>query len=119
MSLRRWAVLPLFLLVFAVTAAPSAGFGKHDKKDKKQQAVQKKAAAVAAPAIKPMDENRQAEHVLNRIGYGARPGDVERVRAMGVRQYIEQQLRPEKIDDHAIEARLSPFETLKLSNEEI
>ena len=37
---------------------------------------------------------QQAAHVLNRLGYGARPGDIERVQQMGVQRYIEAQLDP-------------------------
>ena len=40
--------------------------------------------------------------MLNRIGFGARPGDVERVQQMGLAAYIEQQLHPERIADAAL-----------------
>ena len=40
---------------------------------------------------------------LNRGGYGPRLGDVERVAAMGLSAYLEQQLHPEQIDDGDIE----------------
>ncbi|MGZ4824156.1 MAG: DUF1800 domain-containing protein, partial [Terriglobales bacterium] len=43
-----------------------------------------------------------------------RPGDVDRVAAMGVNKWIEQQLHPEKIDDSALEARLEPLRTLRM-----
>jgi hypothetical protein len=33
-------------------------------------------------------------HVLNRLGFGPAPGDVERVQRMGVGAYVEQQLNP-------------------------
>ncbi len=39
----------------------------------------------------------KAFHVLNRLGFGPRPGDIERVNAMGVENYIHQQLFPETI----------------------
>ena len=58
-------------------------------------------------------------HALGRLGYGARPGEVERVRAMGLAKWIEQQLRPERIDDRALEGRLARFETLQLSARDI
>src|SRR5262252_7834114 len=35
-------------------------------------------------------------HVLNRLGYGPRPGDLERVRQMGLERWIEGQLEPER-----------------------
>jgi uncharacterized protein (DUF1800 family) len=38
-----------------------------------------------------------ALHVLNRLGYGPRPGDIERVRQMGVDRYLDEQLHPETI----------------------
>ena len=36
-------------------------------------------------------------HVLNRIAFGPRPGDVERVQALGLQRYIDEQLHPERI----------------------
>src|SRR5438874_1565346 len=40
-------------------------------------------------------------HALNRLAYGPRPGDVERVRQMGLAKWIEQQLNPNSIDERA------------------
>ncbi|MEP7156815.1 MAG: DUF1800 domain-containing protein, partial [Betaproteobacteria bacterium] len=40
---------------------------------------------------------KTALHVLNRIGYGPRSGDVEMVNKMGVARYIQMQLYPENI----------------------
>jgi uncharacterized protein (DUF1800 family) len=54
-------------------------------------------------------------HALNRLAYGPRPGDVERVRQMGLGKWIEQQLDPKSIDDRAVEARLEQFPTLRMS----
>jgi uncharacterized protein (DUF1800 family) len=45
----------------------------------------------------PLSPDQQAVHILNRLGYGPRPGDVERVKQMGVQRYIDSQLRPESI----------------------
>jgi uncharacterized protein (DUF1800 family) len=42
-----------------------------------------------------------AVHVLNRLAFGPRPGEVERVRKMGVQRWIEQQLQPETLADSA------------------
>jgi uncharacterized protein (DUF1800 family) len=54
-------------------------------------------------------------HALNRLGYGPRPGDVERVRQMGLAKWIEQQLNPNSIDDRSLTARLENFPTLTMS----
>src|SRR5579864_54559 len=74
-------------------------------------------AGVAA-ATGPTDDEGIA-HVLDRIGYGARPGDIERVRRVGVLNYIDQQLHPGNINDSALAARLSQLNTLNLSTAEI
>lgn len=57
---------------------------------------------------------------LNRIAFGPRPGDFERVQKMGVDAYIEEQLTPEKIDDTPLEQWLDKaFPTLKMSTLEL
>ena len=66
-----------------------------------------------------LSEDQRILHVLNRLGFGARPGDVERVKAIGLDKYIEQQLSPEKIDDSATEARLQNLETLRMTTAEL
>jgi uncharacterized protein (DUF1800 family) len=58
-------------------------------------------------------------HLLNRIGFGPRPGDVERVKRMGIDKYLDLQLHPERIDDSAIEAKLTNFPSLRMSLAEI
>ena len=62
---------------------------------------------------------KTVNHVLNRIGFGARPGDIERVQAMGVEKYINSQLHPEKIADEALKERLAPFTTISMSSSEL
>jgi len=48
-----------------------------------------------------LSDEQRIFHVLNRLGFGARPGEVERVKAMGLDKYIDLQLNPQKIDDAA------------------
>ena len=62
-------------------------------------------------------ERARALHVLNRLAFGPGLGDVDRVVAMGVDRYIEQQLNPEKIKDDQLERRLASFEVLRTSPE--
>ena len=58
-------------------------------------------------------------HVLNRVGYGARPGEVDRVRALGIERYIDEQLRPDRIADTGVAARLAGLETVRMSSADI
>ena len=66
-----------------------------------------------------LTEDQRILHVLNRLGYGARPGDVERVKAMGPNNYIKQQLDPGQIDDSAAEAKLKNLPTLNMTTAEL
>jgi uncharacterized protein (DUF1800 family) len=85
------------------------------------------AALTAAPAADQLaqqsaaDRNDRAtiEHVLNRVTFGPRPGDVERVEGIGLARFIEQQLNPGAIPDPAMASRLSGLSTTRLSAAEI
>ncbi len=65
--------------------------------------------------ITELNEDEAILHALNRLGYGPRPGDVDRVRKMGLERWIDQQLHPETIDDSALAARLDAYPTLAMS----
>jgi uncharacterized protein (DUF1800 family) len=69
--------------------------------------------------VKPLNENQKILHVLNRLGFGARPGDVERVKSIGINKYIEQQLNPSSITDSVAEAKVKNLDIITMSNEEI
>jgi uncharacterized protein (DUF1800 family) len=83
------------------------------------------AAAAMAPLVSsPSAATRASDekaivHVLNRIGFGPRPGDVERIQAIGIRQYIDQQLHPERVADPGMAARLAGLQTVGLSSRDI
>ena len=66
-----------------------------------------------------LSEDQRILHVLNRLGFGARPGDLERVRSLGLERYIEQQLYPEKIADAVAEAKVKNLPALQLSTPEL
>jgi uncharacterized protein (DUF1800 family) len=66
-----------------------------------------------------LTEQQRIVHVLNRLGFGARPGDVERVKAMGLENYINQQLNPEKISDSLAENKLADLSTLNMTTAEL
>ena len=66
-----------------------------------------------------LTEDQRILHVLNRLGYGVRPGDVERVKAMGLDNYIRQQLDPGQIVDSAAEAKLKNLPTLNMTTAEL
>ncbi|HET9839095.1 MAG TPA: DUF1800 domain-containing protein [Candidatus Angelobacter sp.] len=105
---KQLILLGLILLVSAAFLAAS------DKKSKARNS-DKDTPAQAAP----MDDDKKIVHALNRFTFGVRPGDVERVRAMGLDKWFDEQLHPDKINDSAMESRLAPFRTLKMSTREM
>src|SRR2546427_2778404 len=84
-------------------------------KDKKP----KPSAVLKGLPITELSEDEAILHALNRLAFGPRPGDIERVRQLGLAKWIEKQLNPESIDDKAVEARLENFPTLKMSSSKL
>jgi len=78
------------------------------------------AAGTGAPAIQAAAADDAAVlHALNRLTYGPRPGDVDRVKAVGLQKWLDLQLTPARIDNSALETRLQRLETLTLDSETI
>jgi len=69
--------------------------------------------------VQGLTDKQRILHVLNRLGFGARPGDVERVKAMGLDNYINQQLSPDKISDSVAENKVADLTTLNMSTAEL
>jgi uncharacterized protein (DUF1800 family) len=72
-----------------------------------------------APAVQPLTEEERATQALNRLTFGPRPGDLERVQAIGVKKWVEMQLNPEQVDDSLLEARLQSFPAMHLSQQDL
>jgi len=73
----------------------------------------------AQRAARAPSEDELAIHALNRLGFGPRPGDLERVKSMGIEAYIEEQLHPERIADPVVDAKLASFSTLRMGIPEL
>jgi uncharacterized protein (DUF1800 family) len=100
---RRSLALVSIVAVFVTTLSTEAGAQR-----------QKKLQAASG-----LSEDQRILHVLNRLGFGARPGDVERVKAMGVERYIEQQLNPGTLSDPVAEAKVRDLPTLSMSTAQL
>src|SRR5713101_6677482 len=112
------ALLSLCLLTlgmdvpFAVGAVVPNAVPAKDKKPKQD-------AALKGLPITELSADEAILHALNRLAYGPRPGDVERVRQMGLAKWIDRQLNPNSIDDRAVEARLENYPTLRMSTSKL
>ncbi|HEX9344615.1 MAG TPA: DUF1800 domain-containing protein [Candidatus Acidoferrum sp.] len=98
-------IMPLTIELPASAAIPAVAKDKKPRTD----------PALKGLPITELSPDEAILHALNRLAYGPRPGDVERVRQMGLAKWIEQQLNPNSIDDKAMEARLQDYPTLRLS----
>ena len=58
------------------------------------------------PTLTPLPPPSRELKLLNRAGYGPRPGDLARAQQMGFEAYLEAQLNPESLDDSALEGAL-------------
>jgi uncharacterized protein (DUF1800 family) len=68
---------------------------------------------------KSLTEDQKILHVLNRLGFGARPGDIEKVKAMGLQKYIDGQLNPDSIADPVAEMKVKNLEIFNMSTAEV
>src|SRR5260221_6288808 len=66
-----------------------------------------------------LTERERAMHALNRLAFGPRPGEIDRVVSDGLDVWIDQQLHPDRIPDRALDARLAGMTTLELSNADL
>jgi uncharacterized protein (DUF1800 family) len=96
-------------LAFGTDLPASLAVPPENKKTKTQ-----KDASLKGLPITELSAEESVLHALNRLGYGPRPGDVERVRQMGLAKWIEQQLNPAWTDDSRMEARLQRYPTLSM-----
>lgn len=79
--------------------------------------ARKKTPRVRTPM---MSGDQQIAHVLNRLAFGPRNEDADLIRRIGVDRWIDQQLHPEAIRENpALEAKLAPLESLRMSSEEL
>ena len=71
----------------------------------------------AAPLLAaPIPNQLRPIQVLNRLAFGPRPGDIERVGEVGVDRYIQEQLHPDSIAlPAALQARTDSLNTLRMT----
>ncbi|MGI8497778.1 MAG: DUF1800 domain-containing protein [Gemmatimonadaceae bacterium] len=78
-------------------------------------AVRYMAPSAADLLLRTQTADEQVKQALNRLAFGGRPGDYERVRSMGVDVWIARQLDPASIEDGAAEQFLARYPTLAMS----
>ena len=67
---------------------------------------------IARSDVRELPADQQIIQALNRLTFGAKPGDILKVRAIGLDKWIDQQLQPDKIDDDAMDAFVGNYSAL-------
>ncbi|HYN83273.1 MAG TPA: DUF1800 domain-containing protein [Gemmatimonadaceae bacterium] len=75
--------------------------------------AQRQAASTARLDHRELAADQQIIQALNRLTFGPRPGDAQKVRAMGLDRWIDLQLHPERIDNTGFEQFASRYDNLK------
>jgi uncharacterized protein (DUF1800 family) len=105
------------LIAFALFLAPCLDTavatvpGESPAKDKKQ----KQDPILKGLPVTDLSADEAVLHALNRLAYGPRPRDVERIKQLGLAKWIDQQLNPNSVDDRAVESRLEALPSLRLA----
>jgi uncharacterized protein (DUF1800 family) len=102
-------------LVYAQSGAVAIADGTEDQSQNGQSQPLHAAFKGKLP-ITELTEDEAVLHALNRLGFGPRPGDLQRVKQMGLENWIERQLHPENIREPLLQARLSRLPAANLNS---
>jgi uncharacterized protein (DUF1800 family) len=73
-----------------------------------------------AASAKQIPKNQRILHALNRLTFGPRSGDIERVRAMGLKKWIDLELHPDRIAENPVlEDKLKTLDTLAMTSDQL
>src|SRR5579863_3639743 len=82
--------------------------------------AEKSTSGQASPFSSPISGDQKIGHALNRLTFGPRPGDVEAVRKMGLKRWIDLELHPERVAENPVlAAKLEPLDTLRMTPAEL
>jgi uncharacterized protein (DUF1800 family) len=63
-----------------------------------------------------LSKDDQILHALDRLTFGPRPGDIEALRKLGLKKWIDRQLHPERIPENPqLAAKMEPLESLRMT----
>jgi uncharacterized protein (DUF1800 family) len=69
---------------------------------------------------RPIPKQDRIQHALNRLSFGSKAGDADRVQALGLKKWIELQLHPERIPENPVlTAKLQPLDSLLMTTREL
>lgn len=114
MLMRRFAIQSVALSLVAASLSAAQQPRAASAPVSHRQHRSEPQASVLSPSAT-LTEREQALHLLNRLTFGPRPGDVDKVLRMGTDAWLEGQLNPGNISDAALDSRLADYPGLKLT----
>lgn len=106
----RWR--PAWLCIAALVCAGTAAAKTIEKLSSRANPPQ------YAAFSQPLPKGERYLHVLDRLTFGPRPGDLEQAQRIGLKKWLDLQLHPERIPENpALASRLRPFQSLRLGIE--
>jgi uncharacterized protein (DUF1800 family) len=101
-QMRSWVLAAILILPGVAFTKPSKGA---DEAKRQAKLFQKK-----------IPKDQQILHALDRLTFGPKPGDVARVKKMGLKKWVDLELHPERIEENPdLEAKLQPLESLRMT----
>jgi uncharacterized protein (DUF1800 family) len=107
-------IAPPFILINIPPRARSAGATALARGERLIAGV-----ALGSKSRAQLNDEQKALHLLNRITYGPRPGELDRARRMGPEKFLDEQLGFESLDESALEERLAALPTLRMTPAEL
>jgi uncharacterized protein (DUF1800 family) len=108
-------ITKLTWIAAALLSIAPVGMSAQSSGAKKTQAK----VAVIRSDVRELPADQQIIQALNRLTFGAKPGDALKVRAIGLDSWIDQQLHPDKIDDSALEQFVAKYTVLHQDQNEL
>jgi uncharacterized protein (DUF1800 family) len=101
-QMRSWVLAAILILPGLASTKPSK---EVDEAKRQAKLFQKK-----------ISKDQQIQHALDRLTFGPRPGEVARVKKMGLKKWLDLELHPERIQENPdLEAKLQPLESLRMT----
>src|SRR5580693_6365674 len=70
--------------------------------------------------LQPIPKDQRIDQALNRLAFGARPGDAAQVKAIGLKVWIARQLHPESIPENPVLLqKLKTLDTLDMTGDQL
>ena len=107
--MRKGTIVALVLAVVVGVLPPLSARSRKNAEEASSGAFQK-----------PLPKDQRVEQALNRLTFGARPGDGERVKSIGLNKWIDLELHPNRIRENPVlTAKLKELDSLFMSSREM